>query len=394
MEERSLRIVGADKNFFNKLTRTLTRILIPTKIGINGMLISIKRNNVLKAYENYINSENVEADKKDEVEKKYEDMFSLYLEAIDKHMMDNVYKKVKNDTATGFEREALSKYYMVIHLKDTEYLEYKYRKQIFLIQLDYDTVKELNKEKLTDRYEHFYASRMEALYKKLLKNYSIKLSDDLQPREKDEIYNKIFGTVEEYITDILPIKMKEEPDNKIYKEILSDYENFERFTVGKLDQNDVIEKNMILLGISRKLFTHSLPLVIAEQCYEKLLVDARTLIMDTKVIRKQEKAYGLLINIIDDYNLRLLSTKIYWDKPSDREEYKKFYAEYKKVNELKEKSYMEYSKNKEILFLKRELKEVYKNYNRYFRIIKFYKRKLVALGAMKDLKNRCRSEGW
>lgn len=167
----------------------------------------------------------------------------------------------------------------------------------------------------------------------------------------------------------------------------------ERFTVGKLDQNDVIEKNMILLGISRKLFTHSLPLVIAEQCYEKLLVDARTLIMDTKVIRKQEKAYGLLINIIDDYNLRLLSTKIYWDKPSDREEYKKFYAEYKKVNELKEKSYMEYSKNKEILFLKRELKEVYKNYNRYFRIIKFYKRKLVALGAMKELKNSCTSEG-
>ena len=53
--------------------------------------------------------------------------------------------------------------------------------------------------------------------------------------------------------------------------------------------------------------------------------------MDTKVIRKQEKAYGLLINIIDDYNLRLLSTKIYWDKPSDREEYKKFYAEYKKL---------------------------------------------------------------
>ena len=29
---------------------------------------------------------------------------------------------------------------------------------------------------------------------------------------------KDFGTVEEYITDILPIKMKEEPDNKIYKE--------------------------------------------------------------------------------------------------------------------------------------------------------------------------------
>ena len=391
MEEKSLRVY-ADKKFFAKLTNTITKLLTPTKIGINGMLISIKRNNVLKAYYNYLECENEEVTKKDEIEKKYEDTFSLYLEAIDKHMMDNVYKKVKNGTATGFEREALSKYYMVIHLKDTEYLEYKYRKQIFLIQLDYDTVKELNKEKLTEKYEHFYASRMEALYKKLLKNYSIKLSDNLEQREKDEIYNKIFTTIEEYITDILPIKMKEEPDNQIYKEILVDYKNFERFTVGKLDQNDVIEKNMILLGISRKLFTHSLPLVVAEQCYEKLLVDARTLIMDTKISRKQEKAYGLLINIIDDYNLKLLSTKIYWDKPAEREEHKKFYAEYKKINDLKEKNYMEYSKKKEILFLRRELKEVYKNINRYCRIVKFYKRKLVALGAMKELKNSCISE--
>ena len=392
MEEKSLRVYS-DKKFFTKLTNTITKLLTPTKIGINGMLISIKRNNVLKAYENYLECEKEEPMKKDEIEKKYEDIFSLYLEAIDKHMMDNVYKKVKSDTASNFEKEALSKYYMVIHLKDTEYLEYKYRKQIFLIQLDYDTVKELNKEKLIDKYEHFYASRMEALYKKLLKNYSIKLSDDLQQRDKEEIYNKIFSTVEEYITDILPIKMKEEPENQIYKDILSDYKNFERFTVGKLDQNDVIEKNMILLGISRKLFTHSLPLIVAEQCYEKLLVDARTLIMDTKISRKQEKAYGLLINIIDDYNLRLLSTKIYWDKPAEREEYKKFYTEYKKISELKEKNYMEYSKSKEILFLRRELKEVYKNINRYCRIVKFFKRKLVALGEMKELKNSFISEG-
>lgn len=392
MEERSLRVYS-DKKFFTKITNTITKLLTPTKIGINGMLISMKRNNVLKAYETYEESQIENSENQSEIEKKYEDTFSLYLEAIDKHMMDNVYKKVKNDTASGFEKEALSKYYMVIHLKDIEYLEYKYKKQVFLIQLDYDTVKELNKEKLTQRYEHFYASRMEALYKKLLKNYSIKLSDDLSTKEKDEIFNKIFNTVEEYITEVLPIKMKEEPENKIYAEILTDYKNFERFTVGKLDQNDVIEKNMILLGISRKLFTHSLPLIVAEKCYEKLLVDARTLIMDTKVNRKQEKAYGLLINLIDDYNLRLLSTKIYWDKPQERENYKKFYEQYKIVNSLKEKNYLEYSKQKEILFLKRELKEVYKNINRYCRIVKFYKRKLVAFGEMKELKNSYVSEG-
>lgn len=391
MEEKSLRVY-TDKKFFTKITNTITKLLIPTRIGINGMLISIKRNNVLKAYENYTEGQE-EALKQNELEKKYEDCFSLYLESIDKHMMDNVYKKVKNDTATAFEKEALSKYYMVIHLKDTEYLEYKYRKQIFLIQLDYDTVKEMNKEKLTTRYEDFYASRMEALYKKLLKNYSIKLSENLTDKEKNEIYEKIFTAVEEYITDILPIKMRQEPENKLYKEIVEDYKNFERFTVGKLDQNDVIEKNMILLGISRTLFTHSLPLIVAEQCYNKLLVDTRTLIMDTKINRKQEKAYSLLINLIDDYNLRLLSTKIYWDKPSDRENYKKFYEQYKKINALKEKNYLEYSKQKEILFLRAELKEAYKNINRYCRIIKFYKRKLVKFGVMKELKNSFISEG-
>ncbi len=50
MEERSLRVY-ADKTFFTRITNSLTKMLIPTKIGINGMLISIKRNNILKSYE-------------------------------------------------------------------------------------------------------------------------------------------------------------------------------------------------------------------------------------------------------------------------------------------------------------------------------------------------------
>ena len=42
MEERSLRITGANTTFFNKITKTLSKMLIPTRIGINGMLISKK----------------------------------------------------------------------------------------------------------------------------------------------------------------------------------------------------------------------------------------------------------------------------------------------------------------------------------------------------------------
>jgi len=125
MEERSLRIY-TDKTFFTKITSTITKMLVPTKIGINGMLISIKRNNVLKAYEAFLESEKQEdTTKKEVIQQKYEDTFSLYLEAIDKHIMDSIYKKVKNGTATEFEKNALSRYYEVIHIKETEYLEYK-----------------------------------------------------------------------------------------------------------------------------------------------------------------------------------------------------------------------------------------------------------------------------
>ena len=136
MQEKSLRIYDTEKTFMSKVTNKLSKLLIPTRVGINGIVISMKRNSLIKAYENYnANLRNENEDKRAAATKKYEDAFTLYLEAIDKNIMDSVYKKVKNDIATGFEREALSKYYMVIHLKDNEYLEYsdigtKYKQKI------------------------------------------------------------------------------------------------------------------------------------------------------------------------------------------------------------------------------------------------------------------------
>ena len=389
MEERSLRIYNSEKTFFSKITNTINKLFIPTRIGINGMLISIKRNNILKSYDNL--QEAKEQEKKEVLSKKLDDTYALYLEAIDKYIMDSIYKKVRNDVATEFEKEALSQYYVVTHLKETNYTEYKYRKQLYLIGLDYQNVL-TEKEKLVERYKRFYCTETESLYKGLLKHYSIKLADNITDAEKQDVYNKIFKVLEEYISNILPIKFEVE-QNETYKDILDEFDNFDRFSVGKLDQNDVIEKNLILLGLSRKLFTHSLPLVVAEQCYIKLLKDARSLIVDTKVLRKQEKAYSLLIRIIEEYNVKLLSTKIYWEKPAQREEYKKFWDKYKKVEELKDKDYDEYVKQKEILFIRSDLEKVSTNENKYFKIIAFYKHKLVELGVMRNLRNSYVSEG-
>ena len=112
MEERSLRVVGTNKTFFNKLTNTLTKILIPTQIGINGMRISMKRNALIKAFEN--SKEDIDANKKEIAEKKYEDAYTAYLEALDKYVLDTIYKKVKNQTATQLESMALSQYYGIV----------------------------------------------------------------------------------------------------------------------------------------------------------------------------------------------------------------------------------------------------------------------------------------
>ena len=135
MQQRSLRVVETNKTFFSKITNTLTKILIPTKIGFNSIIITLKRNALIKYYEAYKSIDN-NTKEYEETAKKYEDAYSLYLEAIDKNIMDSVYKKVKNNTATNFEREALSKYYLIVSLKEKNYLEYKYKKQEYLLKID------------------------------------------------------------------------------------------------------------------------------------------------------------------------------------------------------------------------------------------------------------------
>ena len=215
LEQRGLKVLETDKTFFTKITSTISKLLIPTRVGINGLLINMKRNNVLKAFEAYIQSRNAEdISKKEQEMQKYEETYSLYLEAIDRYIMDSVYKKVKAGTASSFEADALSKYYKIVHLKETEYIEYKHRKQKYLLELDYETVLSLSKEKLTERYKRFYLSKTEALYKGILKNYSIQLADvnSAKFRSNDEIYNKIFATLEEYITSVLPLKIESKED--------------------------------------------------------------------------------------------------------------------------------------------------------------------------------------
>lgn len=381
MEERSLKVVDSNKTFFGKLSKTLSKIIIPTKIGINGIVINLKRNNMLKAYEVLNNPKNSDVDKQKILSKKYKEAYSIYLEAIDKYIMDTVYKKVKTNTASAFEKDAMGNYYKITTLKEKEYTEYKYQKQKYLIELDYESLKLNAKGKALEKYKDFYVAQMDSFYKGILKNYSVKLAECSRRLDTSaDVYNKIFDILDEYINKILIIKL-EDPNNGIEERVGSELNRLDQFDIGELDSKDYVEKNMLLLGISRQIFTHSLPLVAAEQCYDKLLKDIRKIIVMTQDEKAKLEAYNLLLDLLENYNIKLLSGKVYWEKTEERESYKKFYEEYEKAETAREK---------EILFLRREITTLEEN-DENKNIIKFYKDRLVSYGVMRKIKDDCKT---
>ncbi len=382
-EEKSLKIYDTRTTFFGKLGNTISKLLTPTQAGINNILVSIKRSAMIKAYKNM---KKAAKGKEEILEKRFKESYSLYLDSIDQLIVDTIYKKVRTNKASDFEKDALSKYYNVIHLKENNEAEYKLKKQEYLLKLDFTSLSDANKTKLFEEYKEIYIYEAEKINKALLKHYSMKLTEKLTPAEKEEAYEKIFETLENYVTNIIP--MKEIKDEELIKQCSL----FETYEVGKLDQIDILDKKMILLGISRKLFVHSLPLVVAERCYIKLLKDTRNLIVDTKIARKRENAYQLLLRLTEQYNDKLLSVKIYWDKPEQKGEYQQFNEKRKSLNEVKEKQgNHEYEVKKQILYIRSDMKLLENHGNKYFRILQFYRRRLVNLGDMKQLKDKCKT---
>ena len=240
LEERSLKVVDSNTTFFGKLSNTLSKIMIPTKIGINGIVINLKRNNLLKTFENNINfKDNINDDKKHALEQKYQEAYSLYLEAIDKYIMDSVYKKVKTNTASEFEKTAMGNYYKITQLKEKDYNEYKYQKQKYLIELDYESLKLNAKEKIIKKYNEFYVTQMDSFYKGILKCYSVKLAECNRKSndEKLDVYNKIFDTLQEYISNIITIKFQSSEGPVIQEKIGSEVQRLDQFDIGVLEMN-------------------------------------------------------------------------------------------------------------------------------------------------------------
>lgn len=379
MVEENLSLVSNNElGVFKRFTRALNLFLLPSKLNYNSYQISRRRRQLVKAYDTFNQTLTVEdASKKERALEKYENEYLEYLEYIDKYIMDSIRKKVMNGRASEFEKDALVQYHKVAANKDEEFIEYKYRKQKYLLELDYNKlIEEDRPSKYDDSFKKLYIEKQDKMYKGILKNYSVKITDDRMSQKISniQVYLNIFATIEEYLNKIIPLKFEIEGEAN-YKDIIKEYDEFTTYAVGKLDEKAFLEKNMLLLSISRSLFTHSLPLIVAEQCYEKLLKDTRLLLINTTNKHKKDKAYQMLLMLIEEYNVKLLSVKIYWDDKKEREENKKFWEAFTKATTDKEK---------EILILLEELRKLKEEKSpKMLELKKIYKAKLSKLGVFK-----------
>lgn len=378
-EVQNMALAKQNFNFTKRITQAFDLFLLPAKISFNSFQINIKRKKMMKAYDNYLKIEKIsDPEKKEKYTKKYSETYIAYLESIDKNIMDSIYKKLKLSKASKYEKRVLSDYHKIASLKGEDYIDYKLRKQRYLLDLDYNNMKENNASQLTKEYKKLYIEKQDKLYKGILKNYSIKLADDrkYQKATKLEVYLNVFKTIEEYLNKIIPIKFEIDGKNK-YKKIMKEYEKYTTFLVGKLDEKAFLEKNMTLLSISRNLFTHSLPLVVAEQCYEKLLKDTRYLLVNSSNENKRKKTFDMLYMLVEEYNVKLLSVKIYWEDKKERQACKNFLDAYLNAKDKREK---------EIYILLEELRRLAgDNSVKMKQLKKIYKSRLSELGVMQSI---------
>lgn len=387
MPENQLIVVEEQKNLFKRAFNNLSKTINISSNNFKSIMINVKRYQLIKSFRQYENMSTIPDEKKrDEIGKKYERIYSNYMTALDSHITSVIYPKVQSNKAKYDEVKLMEEYLKINNLKEKDLMEYKYKRQRFLIENDFFNVLKSKNLELVRTYKEFFVYKMDSIYKTILRTYSIKLMD----RERTEdIYDEMFKELEEYIVEVLPYKI-EINDREEYKNIIEEHKKLERFKyeVEIKDKIKYIEKNMILLAISRDLFTYSLPLIVAEQCYIKLLKEAREAVTIAENFSKKEELYKLIINLIELYNIKLLSKKTYWDNPKLREEYKKFWDEYQRIAKLENIDYSEYTRQKESLFIYYDLKLLNRTNNSKYEAIKeFYRIKLRELKGLRKLKN-------
>ena len=253
---------------------------------------------------------------------------------------------------------------------------------MLLLNMEWNAISVSKTGKFLEKYKEFYLVQMDELYKASMRHAAILLAN-AKEGDQDQ-YNRIYQLVEEYIKSILPL-LEETKENK---QILDDYKkhvlSLDNFA--KKDYND-LKKRISLLNFARTLFMYSLPTVAAEQCYKEIIASARTSIVNYFAEADKFEAYQVLLDAIEEYNDNVLIRKSYWNTVAEEDEFKAFQEKWSELKKLARINYDDFKKQREILFVRKDLKYIKESKLKLDDIRRYYRDRLLQLNALRNFAN-------
>lgn len=384
MAELQLKIVkNTDKGVFGKAINNFNKVLYSSGGGFFNIVMNGKRNSLLKAYANFEDFKKLENENKQKsVNEKYEKVYDNYLNSLERYITETIYNRVKKKVSNIKENQLLSEYYEINALKGTEYCEYRYRIQLMLLHMDWETIIASKSDIFINKFKKFYTNVVNQLYKSIMRHYAIQITNTVD--DKDKVFNKIYNLAEEYIQNFLPY-LEQSEENKLIEEAYKNYvQKIDSFA--RKDFND-IKRELHLLELAKKIFVYSLPTVAAEECYMAILEKARIIIENTYISADKFETYTLLLDTIESYNFNVLSQKVVWDNDDEKEKYQEFWNQFLEYKKLERIDFDEYKRLREVLFITREIKELKKSKKDYKGLFSYYRERMRQQKGLRGFKN-------
>ena len=319
-EQVQLKLVKrTEEGFFGKAISNIGRAVYSSGSSLYTLLISTKRNSVLKHFNNFNSAMTiVDENKRNSVIAKYEKTYENYLNTLEKYITETIYTKMQKKVSNLEEDKIMASYYEINALKGIDHVEYKNRLQMLLLNMEWASISATKTGKFLEKYKEFYLYNMEELYRASMRHAAVLLAN-VKEGDQDK-YDVVYTLIENYIKNILPLL----PESKQNTQVIEDYKKYvlSLDSYIKKEYND-LRRKISLLGFGRILFVYSLPTIAAEQCYLNIISSARTLLSNYFIEADKYEAYQVLLDSFEEYNDNVLAKKIYWNTPTEEEEYKK-----------------------------------------------------------------------
>lgn len=384
-EQVQLKLVKrTEEGFLGKAMSNIGRAVYSSGSSLYTLLISTKRSGVLKHFSNYNSAmEIVDENKRNSVIAKYQKVFENYLSTLEKYITETIYTKMQKKVSNMEEDKIMASYYEINALKGIDHVEYKNRLQMLLLNMEWSSISATKTGKFLDKYKEFYLYNMEELYKASMRHAAVLLAN-AKEGDQDK-YDVVYNLIENYIKNILHIL----PESKQNTQIIEDYKKYVLTldSYAKKEYND-LRRKLSLLGFGRVLFVYSLPTIAAEQCYINIITAARTYLSNYFIEADKYEAYQVLLDAIEEYVDNVLVKKSYWNTVTEEEEFKKFNTKWSELKKLARIDYDDFKNQREILFVKNDLKHIKKEKLKLDEVRKYYRDRMLQLHALRRLSTK------